>query len=82
MDRNDIQQLIQDALHGVKFDQGKVEELVDEISIILDKQKRPERNLGPNNSVLESSLKDQMNLETDWRKKAAIAARIISISLE
>lgn len=37
---------------------------------------------GNEQTIVFSHLKEQMEKETDWRKKASIAAKIISLKLE
>lgn len=37
---------------------------------------------GKEQTIVFSHLKEQINQETDWRKKASIAAKIISLKLD
>lgn len=79
----------------IKIDESQVRSLLEELSIPVDKideflsnlpkneeeDERMKKNLERNGIHVET-LKDQLEKEDDWKKKAALAARIISQGLE
>lgn len=75
MNESEIRQIIEEVDPGGKISQSTLEELVVSLS------KNNKNTVSPVID-LEKNIKDQMELETDWRKKASLAAKIISLNLE
>jgi len=74
---------IEDILEGQGLSQEQVAETMAEISQIDWGAIDPTAPTVKNNDLdLVRKLKNEMDGETDWRKKAKLAAEIISISLE
>ncbi len=66
-----------------KISSEKIEEVVIAIKELEDSPPRDgEVRNGMHFSVLEGELKQQIEIETDWRKKAALAAKLVSLNLE
>lgn len=62
-----------------KISHAKVEELINAVrELELNNEENPVRAAGTS----EADLKAQLDVETDWRKRARIAAKIISLNLE
>lgn len=76
MNESEIRQIIEEVDPKGKISQSTLEELVVSLS------KNNKKNVSPIIVDLEKNIKDQMELETDWRKKATLAAKIISLNLE
>jgi len=86
MTDEEIRQTLEQIDPEGKIPQEKIEEL---IVAIKDKEKNPPKDGDPvpgmpgaRYGVLEANLKAQLGVETDWRKKSAIAAKIISLNLD
>jgi hypothetical protein len=78
----EIRQLMEQLDPEGKLTQDKIEDFIEAVKVMennppKDGEVRGELNFG----VLEEELKQQMEDETDWRKKAALAAKIISLNL-
>lgn len=57
-------------------------EQIDEIMLQMDEIKKASPEKGSSAVTTESILKAKLNEEPDWRKRAAIAASIISHNLD
>lgn len=79
MIEKDLRQLFEEIDPKGEISQAKVEEF---IASIKEVEKNPPQDGDRHGDYTVSVLKDQLAVETDWRKKAAIAARIISLDLE
>ena len=77
MTEEEIRQTIEQVDPDGKIPEDTVNQL---IGFIMDKIEPEFRNAVPEGSV-EESLRKQISEETDWRKKAEIAARLISHNL-
>ena len=75
------QELLVSILEGQGLDQKQIADIMAELSAVdfgaLDPT-TPARDL----PKLENEIKGQMDSEKDWRTKARLAARIISLNLE
>jgi hypothetical protein len=75
------EELIISVLEGQGLDQKQIADIMAELSQVdfgaLDPT-TPVRDL----PKFENELKSQMDSQTDWRNKARLAARIISLNLE
>lgn len=74
MTEESLRQIIEQIDPDGKLSPDKVEDF---IAAVKDKE-----NPAATVSSLEEQLKLQMTQESDWRKRASIAAKIISINLE
>lgn len=79
MIEKDIRQLFEEIDPKGEISQSQVEEF---IATMKDLEKNPPKDGDKHGDYTVSVLQDQLSVETDWRKKAAIAARIISLNLE
>lgn len=78
-----IRQLLEQIDPEGKLSQEKIENFISSVQEMEENPvKDQETRNGVHFSVLESELKQQLEQEEDWRKKAAIAAKIISLNLE
>lgn len=68
-------------LESFDLDSAKIEEIV---LAFKDIEKNPQPYIDEANKkgLYFDTIKKQMSVEDDWRKKAALAARLISIDLE
>lgn len=80
MQENLIREIVGQALDGVKMPQGALEELIASIVSSIPHTDASRGSFGANNPIPD--LQKQISEETDWKKKAALAAKIISLSLE
>jgi len=69
---------IRTVLEEVGVEKDKLEEAVEAVSASRE-QEQPAENMS--REATEIALKCKLDSETDWRKRAAIAARIISLNL-
>ena len=81
MNETEIRQLIEQIDPQGKIEKSKIEEL---IVAIKDMEENPPKDGDKIGDAVISigSLKERMEAEPDWRKKAAIAAKIISLGLD
>ena len=79
MIEQDVRQLFEEIDPDGKIPQSKVDEF---IAAVKEIEKNPPKNGDRHGDYTVNVLKDQLGVETDWRKKAAIAAKIISLELE
>jgi len=79
MEESEIRQIIEQVDPHGKIPQSTVEELIAEIKAREINPK--DGDTLPRGTTL-NVLQEQLAAETDWRKRASIAARIISINLE
>ena len=79
MIEQDIRQLFEEIDPEGKIPQSKMDEF---IAAVKELEKNPPKDGDKHGDYTVSVLKDQLSVETDWRKKAALAARIISAELE
>lgn len=79
MIEKDIRQLFEEIDPEGKIPQGKMEEL---ISAIQEMEKKPLRDGDKIGDITFHTLQEQLAAEPDWRKRASIAAKIISANLE
>jgi hypothetical protein len=79
MIEKDIRQLFEEIDPEGKIPQGKMEEL---ISSIQEMEKNPPKDGDKHGDYTVRVLKDQLATEPDWRRRASIAAKIISANLE
>jgi len=78
MQENQIRQILEQADPKGEMSASTAEEIIAALKGI---QGSPESN--KKTPVLtEEMLREEMRNETDWRKRASIAARIISLNLE
>lgn len=69
---------MENEIRGRLEELGLDQEQINELEPLLEEREIPEGEL----RAPVEDLKTQFSLETDWRKRAAIAARIISQHLE
>ncbi len=69
---------MENEIRGRLEELGLDQEQINELEPLLEEREIPEGEL----RAPVEDLKTQLSLETDWRKRAAIAARIISQHLE
>lgn len=81
MNEQQLRQLIEEVDPNGKISQTQIEELVVSINNSIEK-KEGETKGKVIFHTLENELRDQLDTTVDWRMKAKIAARIISLSLE
>lgn len=81
MEEEKFRQLIEEIDPEEKIPLEKIDEL---IATIKEQELHPLKNGDKVGDVIISigGLKEQLEIETDWRKRAAIAAKIISIDLD
>ena len=79
MIEKDIRQLFEEIDPEGKIPQGKMEEL---ISAMQEMERNPLKDGDKVGDMTFNTLQEQMAKETDWRKRASIAAKIISANLE
>lgn len=83
MIEQDIRRLMEEIDPKGEIDQSKVEELIAAVKELEANPPKDGDRVGDYTvSVLESDLKEKLAVETDWRKKASIAAKLISLGLE
>lgn len=71
------QEILKEKLEGMEIDSDKIEEL------LLDLAPTPTGDNGFFYKMFKAQeLKKELLSETDWRKKAAIRAKLISLDLE
>lgn len=79
---SDLKNKIEQILEGQGLKEADISNILGEISSIdmgeLDPTISPHKNI----NEIENDLKTKMDDEKDWRKKAKLAARIISLNLE
>lgn len=79
----DIRRVLEQLDPEGKISSEKIEEVV---IAIKELEENPPKDGEVRNrmhfSVLEGELKQQIEQETDWRKKASLAAKLISLNLE
>ena len=70
-------------LENQGLDQKQISEILDEISQVDMGALDPTMpSVAVNRTSIENELRRQMDNETDWRKRAILAARLISNSLD
>jgi hypothetical protein len=69
-----------DSIKRILEDSGLEQYQIDQVISIANSNKKT--IISNDNTDLENRLKMEMYNETDFRKRAAIAARIISLNLE
>ena len=79
MEESEIRQIFEEIDPEGKISQGQMEELIIAIKNNIKNPPKDGERLG---DYTVSVLKDQLLEEQDWRKKASIAAKIISMNLE
>lgn len=79
MIEQDIRQLFDEIDPDGKISQSQMEEF---IAAVKEIEKNPPKDGDRHGDYTVSVLQDQLAVETDWRKKASIAAKIISLNLE
>lgn len=79
MNEDKIRQLFEEIDPEGKIPSEKIDEL---IGAIKEQELHPLKDGDKIGDVVFHTLKEQMETETDWRKKASIAAKIISLGLE
>lgn len=78
----ELKKRIEEILEGQNLDSGQISEIMDNISEVDLGELDPTTPVNRSQKDIESELLSKFDDETDWRKKAKIAARIISSSLE
>lgn len=68
-----------EILEGLEIPEDKINEL---LAVMKDQEEHPLKDGDKVGDYTFHTLKEQMDNETDWRKKASLAAKIISINLE
>lgn len=88
MEEDKIRQLFEEIDPDGKIPSEKIDELIgamkeQELHQLKDGDRRTyiDEN-GEEKTIVFHTLKEQLENETDWRKKASIAAKIISLGLE
>ena len=88
MNEDKIRQLIEEIDPEGKILSDRVNDF---ISAIKEQEKNPLKDgdtriiideNGKEQTIIFATLKEQLEKETDWRKKASIAAKIISLRLD
>jgi hypothetical protein len=79
MIEQEIRQLFEEIDPDGKISQSQMDEF---IAAVKDLENNPLKDGDKHGDYTVSVLKDQLEVETDWRKKASIAAKIISLNLE
>lgn len=86
MEEEKIRQIMDQIDPEGKISEERISELIQSLKDLEDNPPKDGDPVpghpGMTYGVLEGNLKGQMSRETDWRKKASIAARIISLNLE
>jgi len=75
---DEIRRMVEQIDPDNKISQDKMEELIIAIKDIENSKRQGSDKV----LKIQNNLKEQMEAETDWRKKASIAAKIISLELE
>lgn len=78
-------ELITSALEDQELTQEQIADVIAELEKLEELEFDPGFEISPpelQNVVMENNLRAQMDIETDWRVKAKIAARLISMSLD
>lgn len=70
---------IVEILEGLEIPSNKIDEFMAAFKQIQENPDEKDIQVGP---YTITHLKEELNNETDWRKKASIAAKIISLGLE
>ena len=68
-------------LEEMNFPQAKIDEFIANIPRNGEEEQKQIRELAER-GIYVQNMKEAMDMETDWKKKAVIAARIISAGLE
>ncbi len=71
-----------DEVRMLMEESGIEEEKINEFLVSLEKNESESKEKAYDRITAEWEMKNQMDNEIDWRKKAQIAARIISLNLE
>lgn len=78
MTEQEIIQIIEEIDPDGKISQSVSEELVASLKDV----NKSSRTVDLSSDMVIAKLKEQMGDETDWRKRASIAAKLISLNLE
>ena len=78
MTEQEIRQIIEEVDPGGKIPQSTMDELV---VALREPQVNKTPEVGPTGGDLLLILQEKLKGETDWKKRAAIVARIISVNL-
>lgn len=79
MDENKIREMFEEIDPEGKIPEGKIDEL---ISTLKEQEEHIVNDENKTESNIFKTLREQIGAEPDWRKRAAMAARLISSGLE
>jgi hypothetical protein len=79
MDEDRVRQLFEEIDPQGQIPESRIDEL---IAVMKDQELHPLKDGDKIGDAVFNTLNDKMENEPDWRKKAALAARIISASLD
>ena len=82
MIEEDIRKLFEEIDPEGKIPQAKMEEFVAAVKNLETNPPKDGDTVGAYKVSVLGDLKSRLDAETDWKKRAAIAAKIISIDLE
>ena len=68
-----------EILEGLDIPSDKIDEV---LSIMKDQEGHPPKQVDSIGDTVHNSLEEQLNNETDWRRRSSLAAAIISRNLE
>jgi peptide subunit release factor 1 (eRF1) len=78
-------ELITSALEDQDLTQEQIADVIAELEKIEESGFNPRTEIPPPGTqiaIVENDLRNQLDIETDWRVKARIAARLISMNLD
>ena len=80
MTTDELRQIFEEIDPGGKIPQATLEELISALERVNSREEEGGRTLSP--EMVVEKLKEEMNKATDWRTKARLAAKMISLQLE
>jgi hypothetical protein len=79
MDENKIREMFEEIDPEGKIPEAKIDEL---IAVMKEQEEHPLKDGDMIGDMVFHTLQEQIAAEPDWKKRAAMAARLISSSLE
>lgn len=70
---------IREILEGLNIPSEKIDEL---IAVMKEREEHPLADGDKVGDAIFHTLKEELEKETNWRKRASIAARLVSLGLE
>ena len=80
MTNDELRQIFEEIDPEGKISQTTLEELISALGKVDSHEEQHGRILTP--EMIVDKLKEEMAKESDWKKKAALAAKLISFNLE